>query len=150
MSYTFEVGPRDEYGCTEIHKKVFENTLGLDHHEPITVRRVTGQQFQLSALKCTSKGRKFYQLDLSELDLSRGARVTFRVLRHNHVLMTVVEKAHKMWEQRGVVDAIVELQYAIDELHDRIDDLEDEFDEEFDDDDDEEQGDNCCCDTPDK
>lgn len=116
-TYSFRVGAKDRYGCTVIDKNTFKNVLELTHADPIRITRVSGPEYEVQAIKCTSSGRTYYQLDLSEIGLSVGSTVTLTVGDdHNEVIMAIVEPPKKMWERRGVVDAIADLQRRVDDL----------------------------------
>lgn len=115
--YTFRVGPKDRYGCTVIAKDTFKRVLRLTHADPIVVKRVSGDEFEVSAIKCTSSGRTYYQLDLSDVGLHVGSAVTLEATDEpNGLVMAIVEPPEKMWERRGVVDAIADLQRRMDDL----------------------------------
>lgn len=116
--YTFRVGPKDRVGCTIIDKDTFKHVLELTHADPIRVKRVSGPEYEVSAIRCTSSGRTHYQVDFSEIDLHIGSTVTLTPSDDelNTIHMAIVEPADMMWERRGVVDAIADLQRRMDDL----------------------------------
>jgi hypothetical protein len=117
-AYTFRVGAKDRVGCTVIDKHTFKNVLELTHADPIKVKRVSGPEYEVSAIKCTSSGRTYYQLDLSEIGLHVGSTVVLHASDDtpNEIHMAIIEPPHRMWERRGVVDAIADIQRRVDEL----------------------------------
>lgn len=135
MHHTFIFSERDAVGCTNLSKRVFSDILGLTHKQPLKVRRVTGEVALLDIVKCTSSGRKFYQVDLADVfDISVGAKVTLiQKEKKNEVTMVVVEPPEKMLEKHGVVDAIVDLQHRLDELEHDVYEEDDDEDHEEDD-----------------
>lgn len=120
-SYTFRATALDRLGCTKVPKDVFKNVLELTHADHIRVKRVSGPEYDVSSIKCASNGRTFYQLDLSDAGLHTGSMVTLTPgEEHNEVSMAVVEPAASMWERRGVVDAIADLQRRVTDLEDAV------------------------------
>lgn len=121
--YTFKFTERDAYGCTNIEKDAFRKELGLTHVKPVIIKKVNGLEYKVDAIKCVSKGKTFYQLDLTELGKLQDAMVTLWPCpegNKNRVHMTVVQPSHLMWQRGGVVDAIVELQRRLDEVEDHL------------------------------
>ena len=118
--YTFEFGEKDAYGCTHIDKYTFKQELGLTHSKPLIIQRVDGTRHKVDAIKCTSNGQTFYQIDLTELGTLRDALVTIWPSEDgdNEVLMTILHPPHAMWKRGGVVDAIVDLQRRLSEIED--------------------------------
>lgn len=120
-SHTFSFGTRDAFGCTIIEKDVFRNSLGLTCTRPVTVRRASGSLYEVDAIKCTSQGHRYYQLDLSDLRIPLGSKVTLRHHGVNEVFMTVVDSTERLFHNpKSLVDAVVELQYTVQELKDDV------------------------------
>ena len=120
-SFTFEFGTQDAFGCTIIDKHTFTDELGLKYNAPLTIKRVSGSLYRVNVLKCTTRGYRHYQIDISDLGIPVGSTVTFRPIDEieNGVFMTVVDTPERMWKNpRHLVDAIVELQYSVKELKD--------------------------------
>ena len=134
-SFSFDFGTRDAFGCTEIPKDVFIGVLNLTHRDPIAVTRVSGNVYDVDALKCTSQGHRHYQIDFSDFRIPVGSRVTIRPhdVEHNAVYMTVVESPERMHKHpERVVDAVVELQRTVQELKEWVYWDEDTTDSEHD------------------
>jgi hypothetical protein len=116
-SVSFTFGKHDMYGCTTIEKSTFLRMLGLTHEFPVTVHRSSGSTHEIDAIKCISAGHRYYQLDLSDLGIGLGARVTLRTCpdAFNELVLLVVDS--KSSSNR---DAIVDLQHRVNDLYRRI------------------------------
>lgn len=119
MAHTFEFGTQDAFGCTVLDPYTFRKILGLTHHDAIIIHRVNGKRYEIDALKCISRGDRHYRINLSDMEIPLGAKVTLRPHDHtpNHLVMTVVDTPERMYRNpKHLVDAVVELQYAVEEL----------------------------------
>lgn len=121
-SYTFTFQERDSCGCTCIDKGAFKDDLELTHLRALVIERVDGSHHKIDVIKCISKGTTFYQINLSDFGILKGAVVTFwpRKDARNTVLMTVVQPSQLMWKHGGVVDAIVDLQRRLENIEDCV------------------------------
>ena len=116
-SYTFTITEKDIYGCTTFDKNTFRSILELQASKPVMITRPTGKTYAIDPLRCVSQGKTSYQLNLSRFEFSLGTTVTFWGCEEkNHIFLTSVEPSEVMWENGGVVDAIVDLQRRVDEL----------------------------------
>jgi hypothetical protein len=85
------------------------------------IHRTNGKVYAVDALRCISRNVTSYQLDLSLFKISPGSLVTFWPRdEENHVFLTAVEPSEVMWQNGGVVDAIVDLQRRVDELEEDV------------------------------
>ena len=119
MPCTFVFGKRDAYGCTTIATSVFLKDLKLTSNAPIRIRRVSGAVYEVDAVKCTTLGDRWFQVDLTGLGIGHGARVTLRKSgkAFNEVLMTAVEKSETMYKKPScLADAMVDLEMRVDAL----------------------------------
>ena len=120
-SFSFRFTKRDAYGCTTLESFIFKKTLGLNAQKPVLVHRTDGKSYALDVLRCVSNGKTVYQFNLTDFGISEGSIVTFWPREEkNHIFLTAVEPSHVMWQNGGVVDAIVDLQKRLDELESEL------------------------------